>query len=91
MEHLGLLRNHSRGIDAAAGREDGLLIQADDGRPLSCGSWNRTNGLLVQSQASLPAATTPESIATSTRVHVIELGEKDLNLHDLVQSQAAYR
>ncbi len=27
--------------------------------PKSCGSWNRTNGLLVQSQASLPAATIP--------------------------------
>ena len=26
---------------------------------VSCGSWNRTNGLLVQSQASLPAATVP--------------------------------
>ena len=26
----------------------------------SCGSWNRTNGLLVQSQASLPTATTPQ-------------------------------
>ena len=26
---------------------------------VSCGSWNRTNGLLVQSQASLPTATTP--------------------------------
>ena len=25
----------------------------------SCGSWNRTNGLLVQSQASLPTATIP--------------------------------
>ena len=25
----------------------------------SCGSWNRTNGLLVQSQALLPTATTP--------------------------------
>ena len=28
---------------------------------LSSGGWNRTNGLLVQSQASLPAATAPES------------------------------
>ena len=26
----------------------------------SSGGWNRTNGLLVQSQASLPAATTPD-------------------------------
>ena len=26
----------------------------------SCGSWNRTNGLLVQSQASLPTATIPQ-------------------------------
>jgi hypothetical protein len=29
----------------------------------SCGSWNRTNGLLVQSQASLPTATTPQCSA----------------------------
>ena len=31
----------------------------------SCGSWNRTNGLLVQSQASLPAATTPQYLSNS--------------------------
>lgn len=29
----------------------------------SCGSWNRTNGLLVQSQALLPTATTPQKQA----------------------------
>ena len=29
----------------------------------SCGSWNRTNGLLVQSQASLPTATIPQCSA----------------------------
>ena len=29
----------------------------------SCGSWNRTNGLLVQSQASLPSATTPQCLS----------------------------
>ena len=29
----------------------------------SCGSWNRTNGLLVQSQASLPTATIPHRSA----------------------------
>ena len=50
----------------------------------SSGSWNRTNDLLVQSQAPLPAAATPE-------LSFCELGEKDLNLHNLVQSQAAYR
>jgi hypothetical protein len=35
---------------------------------LSCGSWNRTNGLLVQSQASLPAATTPHRSCSMTPV-----------------------
>jgi hypothetical protein len=29
-------------------------------RVLSCGGWNRTSGLLIQSQASLPAATAPQ-------------------------------
>ena len=84
-------RTHKR-REAATCFQDRLLIQPDDFRICSSsGDWNRTNGLLVQSQASLPAATTPESIAHSTRANVGELGEKDLNLHDLVQSQAAYR
>jgi hypothetical protein len=42
--------------------QDRLLIQPDDFRSSihkSCGSWNRTNDLLVQSQASLPTATVP--------------------------------
>ena len=62
----------------------------------SSGGWNRTNGLLVQGQASLPAATAPES-------HTLPLsppgggqgegkfGEKGSNLHRLVQGQVAYR
>ena len=84
-------RTHKR-REAATCFQDRLLIQPDDFRICSSsGGWNRTNGLLVQSQASLPAATTPESIASPTRANVVELGEKDLNLHDLVQSQAAYR
>ncbi len=32
----------------------------------SSGGWNRTNGLLVQSQASLPAATTPDHVVFRT-------------------------
>jgi hypothetical protein len=28
--------------------------------PTNCGGWNRTSGLLIQSQASLPAATAPQ-------------------------------
>ncbi len=32
----------------------------------SSGGWNRTNGLLVQSQASLPTATTPDRSLTRT-------------------------
>ena len=32
----------------------------------SCGSWNRTNGLLVQSQASLPTATIPHRVCQQT-------------------------
>ncbi len=44
---------------AATCFQDRLLIQPDDFRLSSCGSWNRTNGLLVQSQASLPTATIP--------------------------------
>ena len=39
----------------------GSSSEPDDFRPVaSCGSWNRTNGLLVQSQASLPTATVPQ-------------------------------
>ena len=33
---------------------------------ISSGGWNRTNGLLVQSQASLPTATTPDHSLTRT-------------------------
>lgn len=35
-------------------------------RAFSSGSWNRTNELLVQSQASLPTATIPESTMNPT-------------------------
>ncbi len=36
----------------------------------SCGGWNRTNALLVQSQVLLPAATTPQRVQQSeTRFH----------------------
>ena len=51
-------RTHKR-LFVATCFQNRVLIQPDDLRPLSCGSWNRTNGLLVQSQASLPAATVP--------------------------------
>ena len=60
----------------------------------SCGSWNRTNGLLVQSQASLPTATTPDRLWINDTIVVFrfafQLGEKDLNLHLLLQRQVAY-
>ncbi len=46
--------------------------------------------LLVQSQASLPAATTPDRRCLGTRSNPDKLGEKDLNLHLLLQRQAAY-
>jgi hypothetical protein len=36
-------------------------------RLLSCGGWNRTSGLLIQSQASLPAATAPQSVFNDVR------------------------
>src|SRR5262249_52796087 len=55
------------------------------------GGWNRTNGLLVQSQASLPAATAPDRFPPETTRTTFQFGEKDSNLHPLVQSQAAYR
>ena len=55
---------------AATCFQDKLLIQPDDLRiphfpfriPKSSGGWNRTNDLLVQSQASLPAATAPDRL-----------------------------
>lgn len=37
---------------------------------LSCGSWNRTNGLLIQSQASLPTATTPHHFVPFFKTHI---------------------
>ena len=82
--------------------QDSILIQPDDFRLLSCGSWNRTNGLLrpplrggARSQASLPAATAPDHICISDTRHLpwfaIKFGEQDLNLHHRVQSPAACR
>ncbi len=59
----------------------------------SSGGWNRTNDLLVQSQALLPTATTPDHSHTDhydTRSRK-RLGEKESNLRLLVQSQTAYR
>src|SRR5262245_17335813 len=50
-------------------------------RRQSSGGWNRTSGLHVQSVASLPAATAPESR---------EFGKEGSNLRLLVQSQGAY-
>ena len=47
----------------------------------SCGSWNRTNGLLVQSQASLPTATIPHRLLSS--------GGRNRTYGLLVQSQAS--
>ena len=49
---------------------EGTVFQLIYFHHLSCGSWNRTNGLLVQSQASLPTATTPQYFSTMTRIAV---------------------
>ena len=58
-----------------------LLIRPDDFRCLaSSGDRNRTNGLLVQSQASLPAATTPDRRSLGTRSGPSKFGEKDLKV-----------
>ena len=43
-----------------AGSSSGRLASVAAPTSSSSGGWNRTNGLLVQSQASLPAATTPD-------------------------------
>ncbi len=54
---------------AATCFRDRLLIQPDHFRcwiaKKSSGGWNRTNDLLVQSQASLPTATTPDRFVTA--------------------------
>ena len=65
LDHDPMLSSGSRGTrthkrHAAACFQDRFLIQPDDFRASSSGGWNRTNGLLVQSQASLPAATAPD-------------------------------
>lgn len=68
-------RTHKR-PSAATCFQDRLLIRPDDFRiSSSSGGWNRTNGLLVQSQASLPTATTPESIARTFANAVSARGE----------------
>src|SRR5262245_28525783 len=36
----------------------------------NCGGWNRTNAFLVQSQALLPAATTPQQQMTSVEIRM---------------------
>ncbi len=64
---------------AATCFRDRLLIRPDHFR-LRClqssGDWNRTNGILVQSQASLPTATTPECVVVAdTRASVEVRGE----------------
>jgi hypothetical protein len=44
--------------------------------PKSSGGWNRTNDLLVQSQASLPTATTPDHVVSAdTRASARVRGE----------------
>ena len=93
-------RTHKRRFVATC-FQNRLLIQPDDFRPLSCGSWNRTNGLLRPTYRSVPGVRrryqqqlfridmTYERHSLVARVH--ELGEKDSNLHNLLQRQAAYR
>lgn len=57
------------GFQAATCFQDRLLIRPDDFRRVkSSGGWNRTNGLLVQSQASLPTATTPDRVSSRDMV-----------------------
>ena len=56
-------RTHKR-VSFATCFQDRLLIQPDDFHScvarISSGGWNRTNDLLVQSQAPLPTAATPK-------------------------------
>jgi hypothetical protein len=60
---------------------------------ISSGGWNRTNGLLVQSQASLPAATTPDhSRFNGKQAHTwfaSSCGGRNRTCGLLVQSQAS--
>ena len=82
-------RTHKR-LLAATCFQDRLLIQPDDFRKVAgvgiepTPSWFRARR---HYQQQLPR------IASSwlTLARVPEFGEKDLNLHHLVQSQAAYR
>ena len=60
---------------------------------VSCGSWNRTNGLLVQSQASLPTATTPHRSCFNDKItcawFASSCGGRNRTCGLLVQSQAS--
>ena len=80
---------------STGGFQDRFLTKSDDFRCVaqSTGDRNRTYDLLVQSQTQLPTAATPGRNARPSDVgsHFAEFGEKDSNLHRLIQSQAAYR
>jgi hypothetical protein len=67
---------------AATCFQDGLLIRPDHFRCLSCGGWSRTN--IETFRVSCPTVRRPR------RIDSRKLGEKESNLHSLVQSQAAY-
>ena len=73
-----------------AGSSSGRLASVAASTSSTSGGWNRTNDLLVQSQASLPAATTPDRSSCWTPPWRPKFGEKGSNLRLLVQSQAAY-
>ncbi len=79
-------RTHKRRL-AATCFQDRLLIRPDDFR--SCRS-KKFRGLESNQRppGSEPGATTSSSCPG---MFLTEFGEKDLNLHNLVQSQAAYR
>jgi hypothetical protein len=65
------------------------LVLREGGRPVayrapSSGGWNRANDLLVQSQASLPAATAPEKVV-ELRASTFELRPSGRNSRPMAE------
>lgn len=59
--------------NAATCFQDRVFIQPDAFRSSSSGGWSRTNGLLVQGQASLPAATAPDQSCCSDSARTVSV------------------
>jgi hypothetical protein len=64
---LCFLRLSESGLPVAYRASFALMIE-------SSGSWNRTSGLLLQRQASLPTATAPDRFVTWTHLHILGFG-----------------